>query len=135
MKRTVTVQTTVNASLEKSWDYWNKPEHITGWAFDSEDWEVTHAENNLHVGGIFRIGTQAKNGSENVDFVGIYTNVKEYQLIEYEFDDGRNVKVEFKETSDGVQVTESFEPDDESTEVQRAAWQATLDNFKSYVEK
>jgi uncharacterized protein YndB with AHSA1/START domain len=37
MKNTIAVQTVVNASMEKVWECWNKPEHITGWAFASDD--------------------------------------------------------------------------------------------------
>jgi uncharacterized protein YndB with AHSA1/START domain len=134
--RLITVQAVVNASLEKAWKYWNEPEHITGWAVDSDDWKITHAENDLRVGGMFKIRTQTKDGSESVDFAGTYTNIKEHELIEYDTHDGRHVRVEFEQTPDGVRVTESFEPEAESTEEgQRASWLATLDNFKSYVEK
>lgn len=132
----MTVQTTVNVSLERSWEYWNDPEHIPGWAVDSDDWDVSYAENDLRVGGSFKIRTQTKDGSKSVEFVGTYTDVKEHELIEYDLGDGRRVRVQFKETADGVRVREEFEPEDESTEEsQQASWQATLENFKSYVEK
>jgi uncharacterized protein YndB with AHSA1/START domain len=132
----ITVQITVNASLEKVWEYWNNPKHIKGWAFDSEDWEVRDTENDLRVGGKFTVRTQTKDRRESIDFVGTYTTVKERELIEYDLDDHRHVRVRFQETSDGVRVTEDFEPEDETTEeVQRASWQATLRNFKSYVER
>jgi len=45
MKDAITVQTVVNAPMEKVWECWNKPEHITGWAFASDDWEAPTAEN------------------------------------------------------------------------------------------
>lgn len=30
-KETITVQNTVDAPIEKVWEYWTKPEHITQW--------------------------------------------------------------------------------------------------------
>ena len=49
--------------------------------------------------------------------------------------DGRTVDVTFEETSDGVLVTETFEAETENTEeLQRAGWQAILENFRQYVE-
>jgi uncharacterized protein YndB with AHSA1/START domain len=52
--KTITVETTINAPIEKVWEYWNEPEHVTGWAFASDDWEAPAAENDLRVGGKFK---------------------------------------------------------------------------------
>jgi uncharacterized protein YndB with AHSA1/START domain len=54
MKNEITVQTIVKASIAEVWECWNKPEHITGWAFASDDWEAPAAENDLRVGGKFK---------------------------------------------------------------------------------
>jgi len=87
------------------------------------------------VGGKFKTVMAAKDKSTSFDFTGMYTAVKENELIEYDMDDGRHVKTEFKETSEGVQVTSTFDPENEnSLETQRSGWQAILDNFKKYVE-
>jgi hypothetical protein len=59
MKNTITVQTMVNPPVEKVWEYWNKPEHIIGWAFASNDWEALAAENDLRVGGKFKTTIEA----------------------------------------------------------------------------
>lgn len=135
MKNTITVGTVVNAPMEKVWERWNKPEHITGWAFASNDWEAPAAENDLRVGGRFRTRMAAKDKSTGFDFGGVYTSVQEHKLIEYDMDDGRHVKVEFAKMPKGVQVTETFETENtHSKEMQRAGWQAILDNFKKYVE-
>ena len=53
MKR-IAIESTINAPIEKVWEYWNEPEHITGWAFASDDWEAPAAENELRVGGKFK---------------------------------------------------------------------------------
>lgn len=131
----ITVTSTVNAPLEKVWDAWTKPEHISGWAFASDDWEAPHAENDIRTGGKFLIRMASKDGKEGFDFTGVYTNVNGQELIEYDMDDGRHVKVTFESTPDGVKVTETFDPETENPEeVQRSGWKAILDNFKKYVE-
>ena len=132
---TITVETIVQAPTGKVWEFWTKPEHITHWAFASDDWEAPHAENDVRVGGKFKTVMAAKDKSDRFDFTGAYTNVKKHQLIEYDMDDGRHVKVEFAELPEGVKVTETFEPEKTNPEsMQRAGWQAILDNFKKYVE-
>lgn len=135
MKDAITVQTVVNAPVEKVWECWNGPEHITGWAFASDDWEAPAAENDLRVGGKFKTRMAAKDKSAGFDFTGVYTDVKEHMLIEYEMGDGRHVKVEFVESPDGVKITETFEPENTfPKDMQRSGWQAILDNFKKYAE-
>ncbi|NMB70372.1 polyketide cyclase [candidate division WWE3 bacterium] len=135
MKNPITIQTNISAPISKVWDLWNKPEHITNWAFASDDWEAPSAENDLRVGGRFKTVMAAKDNSQSFDFEGVYTVVKEHSLIEYDMSDGRHVKIEFEETPVGVKITQNFDPESEnSEELQRAGWQAILDNFKIYVE-
>jgi uncharacterized protein YndB with AHSA1/START domain len=121
--------------MDRVWECWNKPEHITGWAFASDDWEAPAAENDLRVGGRFKTTMAAKDKSSSFDFGGAYTDIKEHRLIEYDMDDGRHVKVEFVQSSNGVEIKETFEPENTFPEnVQRSGWQAILDNFKKYAE-
>lgn len=130
------VETTIKAPLFKVWEYWNKPEHITKWAFASDDWEAPAAENDVRTGGKFKTVMAAKDKSASFDFTGTYTLVKENEIIEYDMDDGRHVKTEFKETPDGIKIIETFDPESENPlEMQKNGWQAILDNFKKYVEK
>lgn len=137
----ITVSTIVNAPIEKVWEFWNKPEHITQWAFASDDWEAPHAENDVRVGGKFKTTMAAKDKSASFDFTGIYTFVEENKIIEYDMDRAegedkpRHVKVVFESTPTGTKVTETFDPERENTEeLQRSGWQAILDNFKKLVE-
>jgi uncharacterized protein YndB with AHSA1/START domain len=135
MKNPITIQTTVNAPIEKVWGCWTGPEHISGWAFATDEWEARNPENDLRVGGKFKTTMAAKDGSQSFDFSGGYTAIKDNELIEYTMDDDRKVRVEFSEDSDGVKIVESFEPEKEnSEEMQRQGWQAILNNFKKYVE-
>jgi uncharacterized protein YndB with AHSA1/START domain len=105
------------------------------WAFASNDWEAPAAENDVRTDGKFKIVMAAKDKSSSFDFTGTYTNVREHELIEYDMDDGRHVKVQFNRLPEGVQITESFEPEKMNPEeMQRSSWQAILNNFKKYIE-
>jgi len=131
----ITIQTTVNASSEKVWKFWNQPEHITQWAFATPEWHAPKAENDLREGGKFSTTMAAKDGSMSFDFWGEYTLVRENEAINYTMGDGRKVEITFAETPDGVAITERFEPESEnSEEMQKGGWQAILNNFKTYVE-
>ena len=39
-KTVITVETRVNAPVEKVWEFWSKPEHITQWCQASDDWHA-----------------------------------------------------------------------------------------------
>ena len=82
----IQVEIVANGSLEKVWKYWNEPEHITKWAFASDDWESPHAENDLKKNGRFLTRMAAKDGSVSFDLLGTYTNVIPNELIEYIMD-------------------------------------------------
>lgn len=134
---TITVEATVNAPIEKVWDAWTKPEHITKWCFASEDWEAPSAENDLRTGGTFTTRMQAKDKSAGFDFGGTYSDVKAHELIEYTMngDDKRHVKITFTPVDGGVRVTETFDMEHEnSRELQQEGWQSILKNFKRYAE-
>ena len=134
-KTTITIETTVNAPVEKVWEYWSKPEHITQWCSATDEWHTPKADNDLRVGGSFSSRMEAKDGSMGFDFGGVYDAVEENKTIEYTIGDGRKVKIDFTSSGNETRVVESF--DAESTnpvEMQRAGWQAILDNFKKYTE-
>jgi uncharacterized protein YndB with AHSA1/START domain len=133
---TITVESIIKAPIKKIWESWMKPEHIVHWTFASDDWEAPAAENDVRVGGKFKTVMAAKNKSTRFDFTGVCTSVKEHELIEYDLDDGRHVKVEFARLPNGVQVSETFEAEKTNPEdMQRAGWQAILNNFREYVER
>ena len=131
----ITIETTVNASIEKAWKTWTEPTHITKWAYASEDWHTPHATNDLKVGGKFTNRMEAKDGSMGFDFEGIYSEVELYKKISFELEDGRKVMVVFESNGDSTKITETFDPESENPiEMQRSGWQAIIDNFKSYTE-
>lgn len=131
----ITIKATVQAPIEKVWETWTKPEHITQWSFASDDWFTPKAENDLRVGGEFTTRMEAKDGSFGFDFGGVYDEVSEHKLISYTLGDGRKVKIEFVENGDETKVIETFDPEDQNPiEMQRGGWQAILNNYKKYTE-
>ena len=135
IKETITVETLVDAPIEKVWEFWTKPEHITKWNHASDDWQTTRAENDLRIGGKFLSRMEAKDGSFGFDFEGIYTEVIAKEKISYTILDDRKVIITFLETNNAVQLIEVFEAETENTvELQKNGWQAILNNFKNYVE-
>lgn len=132
----ITVKTTVSTSIEKAWDFWTKPEHITNWNNASDDWHCPTATNDLKTGGKFSFTMAAKDNSMSFDFEGIYTNIIEFKLIEYVIMDGRKVSISFTDTPNGIEIIESFEPETMNPEeLQRQGWQSIIDNFKKYAEQ
>lgn len=131
----ITVETTVKAPVEKVWQYWTAPEHVTQWNHASDDWHSPRGENDLREGGKFSFRMEAKDGSFGFDFGGIYDTVKTNELIEYTLGDGRKVGIRFEGKGNETKVTETFEAEGtHSIEMQQGGWQAILDNFKKYTE-
>jgi len=134
-KTAITVENTVHAPIGKVWKCWTEAEHITQWNNASDDWHTPKAVNDLRTGGTFVYTMAAKDGSFSFDFGGTYDEVVEHQRIAYTIADGRKVEITFRENSDGVHITETFDAENMNPhDMQRSGWQAILDNFKKYTE-
>lgn len=134
-KQPITVTTTVNAPIEKVWQFWTRPEHIKQWNNASEDWYTPRAENDLRPEGRFCFRMEAKDGSFGFDFEGHYDNVIVLQAINYTIVDGRKVQIRFETIDNTTVITEIFEAEAvNAPELQQNGWQAILNNFKKYTE-
>lgn len=132
----ITVETTVNAPVDKVWKLWNGPEHIMKWNTASADWHTTKSEVDLKPGGKFSSRMEAKDGSFGFDFAGVYDVIKPNQQIDYTMGDGRKVNNEFSSQGGSTKMTVTFDAENENpVEMQKGGWQAILDSFKSYAEK
>lgn len=130
----ITITTKINAPIEKVWNYWNEPEHITKWCAASDDWHTPKAANNCITGGQFTNTMAAKDGSFSFEFSGTYTAVKPNELLAYTLEDGRIVRIIFVPIKDQIQIIETFEAETQNPmEMQQTGWQNILDNFKKYV--
>ena len=134
-KTIITVENTINAPVEKVWQYWTQPEHITKWNSASDDWHSPRAENDVREGGKFQIRMEAKDGSMGFDFFGVYDKVKKNEYIEYTMGDGRKVQVSFTGEGNKTKLVESFEAESTNpVELQKGGWQSILDSFKKHTE-
>jgi len=134
-KTIVTIENTINAPVEKVWEYWSKPQHIIKWNAASDDWHTPRSENDLREGGRFVSRMEAKDGSMGFDFGGVYNVVRKNEYIEYTMDDDRKVKNNFSAQGNKTKVVINFEAETQNpVEMQKGGWQAILDNFKKYVE-
>lgn len=131
----IAIDTLVSADVNKVWNCYNSPEHITKWNFASDDWYCPKAENNLREGGRLKSRMEAKDGSFGFDFEAIYDKVIEHKKIAYSLTDGRKVETLFEIFDGKTKITTAFDAETEnSVELQRTGWQAILDNFRKYVE-
>ena len=134
-KTTITVNTIVNAPVEKVWKYWTEPDHIVHWNNASDDWHTPWVKADFREGGNFVARMEARDGSMGFDFGGTYNVLRTNEYIEYTIGDGRKVQVQFSDAGNKTKVVETFEAEDQnSIELQRGGWQAILDNFKKYTE-
>jgi uncharacterized protein YndB with AHSA1/START domain len=132
----ITIAATISAEKQKVWDYYTQPEHITKWNFASDDWQCPKAENDLQVGGKYFARMEAKDGSFGFDFEGVYIEVDKGKNFTYEMADGRQASVNFENKGKETYVTITFDAENENPEeLQKAGWQAILQNFKKYTER
>lgn len=131
----IEISVSIDAPLKEVWSKYVSVEGVKHWSFASDDWAAEGLENDVRVGGSLKNRNFAKDGSAEFVFGGTYTEVVPEKRLAYTLDDGRKVEIDFEETVQGVTITQRFDPETEnSEEMQRAGWQAYLDNFKKYVE-
>lgn len=131
----ITIEAMVMAEPAKVWEYWTNPIHITNWNFATDDWQCPTASNDLKPGGKYVARMEAKDGSFGFDFEAVYDEVITEQKLAYTMADSRQVTTTFKPVAAGTHITTKFEAEGTNDpEMQRAGWQAILDNFKKYTE-
>lgn len=131
----IKIESLVSADVNKVWNYYNSPEHISKWNFASDDWCCPTAEIDLRVGGKLNSRMEAKDGSFGFDFEAVYDEVIEHEKIIFTLLDGRKVETLFEFVDGKTNVTTTFDAENENpVEMQREGWQAILNNFKKYVE-
>ncbi len=131
----ITIQSTINASINKVWDCFTLPTHVINWNFASPDWHCPSAENDFTAGGEFHYTMAAKDGSFSFDFWGTFNAIENNKYIDITLGDGRKMLVNFMEVNNATIIVESFEAENVNpVDIQQAGWQAILDNFRKYVE-
>lgn len=131
----ITIHATISAGIQKVWNYYTQPEHITKWNFASPDWHCPSASNDMRNGGKYTARMEAKDGSFGFEFEATYIEITENQKFVYVMPDGREVSVSMNEDNHLTNITVCFDAETENhVDLQRAGWQAILNNFKNYVE-
>lgn len=131
----ITIDTTINADTTKVWDYYTHPKHITKWNFASDDWHCPKAENDMKIGGTYAARMEVKDGSFGFDFKAVYDEITPFEKIVYTIEDGRKVTTIFEKANDKTKISTIFEVEKQNPiDMQKAGWQAILNNFKRYVE-
>jgi uncharacterized protein YndB with AHSA1/START domain len=135
MATVIQVEVVVQAGKEVVWDAFTNPTHIVNWCFASDDWHCPAAQSDLRIGGTFVTTMAAKDGSMSFDFTGTFETVEPQARYSYVIVDGRKVEVIFEAADQGTKVIEKFEAESVNAEdLQKAGWQAILENFKTYTE-
>ena len=131
----ITIHATISAGIQKVWNYYTQPEHITKWNFASPDWHCPSASNDMRIGGKYTARMEAKDGSFGFEFEATYSEITENQKFVYVMPDGREVSVSINEDNHLTNITVSFDTETENpVDLQREGWQAILNNFKNYAE-
>ncbi|HEY0058637.1 MAG TPA: SRPBCC domain-containing protein [Flavisolibacter sp.] len=133
LKPKIEVTATVDTDPPTTWMLWTTPEHIMNWNNASPEWHTPKAENDLREGGQFSFRMEARDGSFGFDFGGTYDLVNAPTQLGYTLGDGRKVEISFAGNGTGTEIIQVFEAEEENEmELQRAGWQAILNNFKEY---
>lgn len=134
-KTMITIETTINANIDKVWKAWTNSEDISKWCLASPDWHMPSVKQDFRNGGTFSNRMEAKDGSFGFDFEGRFDEINEKQNINIILADGRVWNTQFQDNGETTKVIEQFEAEDQNPiEMQQAGWQAILNNFKSYTE-
>ena len=132
----ITLNESVNASIDTVWNAWLTPEHVVNWNFASHDWHCSKAEVDATEGGRFKYLMEEKDGGGGFDFEGEFTKVEPKRALAYTITDGRLVTVDFEDKGESVDITQTFETEEHLAEAeQRQGWQNILSNFKQYAEQ
>ena len=133
--KTITIDTIIKSPVKNVWNAYTEPKHIVNWNLASNDWHCPKVENNLKVGGTYLARMEAKDGSFGFDFKAVYDEINPQQKLTYTLEDGRKVTTLFEPMDNTVKVTTTFEAENQNPlDMQKAGWQAILNNFKSYTE-
>lgn len=132
----LTVSTHISVDINRVWEFWTKPEHITKWNFASDDWQCPFVENDLRIGGKYFARMEAKDGSFGFDFEAVYDEIIYQNEITYTMFDGRQATTKFEDFGSKTKITTTFDAETlNSIEMQEQGWQSILNNFKRYAEQ
>ena len=133
----ITIETTVNELPIKTWDMFYNQKDIENFHTASSDWECTDAYINFEEWNHFTYTLAKKDGSESFDLQWEFLKIHLYEKVVYKLTDWRKVKTEFfEDVNNTTKIVQTIDIEEiNSPEVQKAWWQAILQNFKHYIEQ
>lgn len=135
MTTKITITASINANIEKVWDYYTNPKHIVNWNFADPSWHCPSAQNDMRIGGKYNTRMEARDGSFGFDFEAIYNRIEIGKSFAYTLPDNRHITVDFESAGNKTNMVIMFDAEDENPiEMQKAGWQAILNNFVAYTE-
>jgi uncharacterized protein YndB with AHSA1/START domain len=135
----LTIKRRFNAPPEKVFSAWTDPEKIKRWMGPGEV-KTIHAENDLRVGGRYRIIMQAPSGEEH-DVSGVYREVIAAEKLVYTWawktmpERESLVTVIFKPDGGGTLLTLTHEKffDEDARDRHQHGWEGALVKLESYL--
>lgn len=89
----------------------------------------------MKIGGVYLARMEAKDGSFGFDFKAIYDEIIPLAKVSYTLGDERKVVTTFEKQDDKTKVITFFDAEGMNPiDMQKAGWQAILNNFKRYTE-
>lgn len=89
----------------------------------------------MRPGGKYNARMEAKDCSMGFDFEAVYDEVNPGESFAYTMPDGRRVDATFADNGATTDVKIVFDSENvHPTDLQKAGWQAILDNYKKYTE-
>lgn len=89
----------------------------------------------MKIGGTYLARMEAKDGSFGFDFKAIYDEIIPMAKVAYTLEDERKVVTTFEKQGEQTKVTTVFDAEGMNPiDMQKAGWQAILNNFKRYTE-
>ena len=84
----------------------------------------------------FHTGWKQRTGAGGFDYTGTFEDAVACKSLKSSLADGRKVEASFSGAGTETTVVVKFDPDKQvSEDMQKAGWQAILDNFKKYTEQ
>lgn len=134
MTEAIRIETLVPVAPDAAWTAFTTPQAIMQWNHASPDWHCPSASVDLRVGGRHGARMEARDGSFGFDFAGTYEEVDAPAALTLRLDDGRSARTTFLPEGAGTRVATVFDPEGSNPpEMQRAGWQAILDNYAAFV--
>jgi uncharacterized protein YndB with AHSA1/START domain len=134
--RQIVITRVVDASRERVWEAWVKPEELMKWFYASEGWTTPFAQVDVRPNGAFSIGFQSPDRKSDFAFEGVYNEVIPPEKIVLTIGDGRPVSVVFDEEEGKTKITLTLTLEDlHSEEQQREGWTAMLVHLGEYLER